>query len=151
MKKLIAIISIMFWGLVVFGQSTPAEVAPDGWLSNPDYQYVWGSTTLTDADTLSHVWRVKGNRTYDINIKLYTDWVKDSVSATVIGYQSIDGVNYEATGDTITVTDLVADAMDSEVIDLDNFLYPYLKVTMIQSAGDTAQCIPKLYLYAKEN
>jgi len=41
--------------------------------------------------------------------------------------------------------------MDSQEIDLDNFLYPYLKVTMIQADADTAQCIPKLYLYAKEN
>ena len=153
MRKLILLISILFVGLVAFGQSKPTEVTPDGYVFEPAYQYIWGSSsyTLTDADTLSYVWRVKGSKTYDFNIKLYTDWVKDSVSATVISYQSIDGVNYEATGDTITVTNLVADAMDSQEIDLDNFLYPYLKVTMIQADADTAQCIPKLYLYAKEN
>lgn len=151
MKKLIVIFSLLFTVIVAFGQSTPTEVAPDGYLTDASYQYVFGTTadTLTDADTTSYVWRVRGSNVYDINIKLYSDFVSGSAGGTLIAYHSMDGVNYGATGDTITVSSLTADAMDSEVIDLNDFLYPYLKVILIQSG--TAVTVPKVYLYSKKN
>lgn len=153
MKKLILILSIMVIGLISFGQSTPTQVTPDSYLSEPTYQYVFGTSadTLTDADTLSFVWRVQGMKTYDINIKLYNDFVSGSAGGKLKTYKSIDGVNYEVTAaaDSITVATLTADALDSEVISLSDFLYPYLKVEYIQSG--TAVTIPKVYIYAKEN
>lgn len=151
MKKLVLIFSALFIGVLSFSQNVVTEVTPDGYVTQPDYQYIWGSAsdTLTNADTLNFVWRIRGNDTYDIVCKLYSDYVSGTAGGTLIGYQSIDGVNYEASGDTITVSALGADAMDSEEIDLSDFLYPYFKLTYLQTG--TAVTVPKVYLYAKRN
>jgi len=148
---LVFLIIMVMVGFLASGQSTPTEVTPDGYVLEPDYQYIWGATsdTLTNADTLNYVWRVRGFKTYDVDIKLYQDHVSGTPSGTLVAYESIDGVNYEATGDTITFSSLAADAMDSETIDLGDFLAPYLKVTLLQSG--TGVHVPKVYLYAKEN
>lgn len=141
----------MLVGLFTFGQTTPTPVTPDGYVVDDAYQYIWGSTadTATNADTVSFVWRIKGGTIPDINIKLYLDHVSGTGAGTFISYSSIDGVNYEATGDTITSSSVTADVMDSEVIDLPDFLYPYLKVTRIQSG--TTVIVPKPYIYVKLN
>ena len=140
-------------GLLAFGQSKPTEVTPDGYLSEPDYKYVFGTSadTLTDADTTSFVWRVRGLKTFDINLKLYNDFVSGSAGGKLKTYKSIDGVNWEvtATGDSITIASLTADGLDSEAISLADYLWPYLKAEYIQSG--TAVAVPRVYIYAKEN
>lgn len=151
MKKLFFIIFALFVAFGAMAQTKVTEVAPDGYIKSPQYFYIYGTTadTLTDADTLNYVFRVGGLETMDINFKLYSDFVSGSAGGTLVSYQSIDGVHYEATGDTITVDSLEADAMDSEVIDLVDFNYPYLKLTYIQS--DTAVTVPKIYGIARRN
>lgn len=141
----------MVFAVFAMAQSTPTAVTPNGWVTEAQHQYIWGSTadTLTNADTLTYVWRVKGARVFDINIKLYSDHVSGTAGGTLIGYKSINGVNYEASGDTITIASLSADAMDSETIDLDDFAWPYFKLIYLQTG--TAVTVPKVYLYAKEN
>ena len=152
MKKLIAVCSILLLAVGVFAQTRPTEVAPNDYISDPsEYFYIWGSAsdTLTNADTLNFVFRVRGDFTRDIEIKLYSDHVSGTAGGTLIGYKSIDGVNYEASGDTITVSSLTGDAMDSEVIDLPDFLWPYFKLVYIQSG--TAVTVPKAYVIARRN
>ena len=150
MKKLFLILSLIIAVFAVNAQTHVTTVSPDGFITQPDYVYIWGSTsdTLTNADTLSYTFRVQGEQLQDFNIKLYSDWVSDTAGGTLKAYSSIDGVNY-AVFDTITVTSLTADAMDSEVISIDNYLYPYLKLIYIQSG--TAVTIPKVFVYTKKN
>lgn len=152
MKKFLLFLSVvLFASLYANAQLNPTAVTPNAYISEPTYKYIWGtsSDTLTNADTLNFVWRVYGNETYDLVGKLYSDCVSGTAGGTLITYQSIDGVNYEATGDTITVSSLTTDGMDSEEIDLDNFMYPYLKAIYIQSG--TAVTIPKFYYCVKKN
>lgn len=153
MKKLVFLISLILFGLFSFAQSKPTEVTPDGYVNGAAYQYIWASAsdTLTDADTLSYVWRVSGVRQLDINLKLYSDFVSGSAGGKLKAYKSIDGANWEvtATADSITVASLTEDGLDSEVITVSDFLYPYLKIIYLQTG--TAVTIPKVYLYAKEN
>jgi len=140
----------MLFGFIGFSQTTPTAVTPDAYISEPYYKVIWGTTadTLTNADTLTFVYRVRGSQTMDINMKLYNDRISGTVAGTLISYQSIDGVNYEATGDTITVS-TASDAMDSEELDLDNFNYPYLKLIFLQSG--TSVEVPKVFVYGKYN
>lgn len=151
MKKFLIIMMLVVGAFVAFAQTTPTEVAPNAYITDAYYKYIWGTTadTLTNADTLNYVFRMKGVQTMDIRVKLYSDFVSGSAGGTLVSYHSIDGVNYEATGDTITVASLEADAMDSQVIDLDDFIYPYVKLIYLQSG--TAVTVPKVYVYAKFN
>ncbi len=155
MKKLLFILALVVSVFVANAQTTPTEVTPDATISSQSYKYIWGTTldTLTNADTLNFVYRVKSSSRYgqtqDFTIKLYSDFVSGTAGGTIIGYNSIDGVNYQANGDTITVTSLTADAMDTEVISLDNYLYPYYKLIYLQTG--TAVTIPKVYIYTKRN
>jgi hypothetical protein len=149
MKKLLFILCL-FVGFIAGAQTSVTSVSTDGSIVGPDYVYIWGSTadTLTNADTLNYVLRIKGNDVQDFNIKLYSDFVSGTAGGTLTSYSSIDGVNYVPV-DTITVTSLTADAMDAETMNLDNYLYPYVKFIYLQSG--TAVTIPKVYVYTKRN
>lgn len=149
MKKLIGLLIIMVWGFVAFSQTAPTEVTPDAYITNVTYQYLYGSSsdTLSNADTLNFVYRIRTVNELDINIGLYSDWVSGTAGGTLIGYYSMDGVNYVSLGDTITVASLEADAFDSEQLDYLDFNYPYLKLTYLQSG--TAVTVPKIYLMAR--
>lgn len=151
MKKLIVLIFALIVAFGAMAQTKVTEVTPDGYIKAPSLFYILGSAsdTLTNADTINYVFRVGGLETMDINLKLYSDFVSGSAGGTLISYQSIDGVNYEATGDTITIASLEADAMDSEVIDLLDYNYPYLKLVYLQSG--TAVTVPKIYGIARRN
>lgn len=152
MKKIVLLISVVLLAVASFAQTRPTEVAPNDYITgNSEYFYIWGSTadTLTNADTLNFVFRVRGDYTRDIEFKLYSDYVSGTAGGTLIAYKSIDGVNYEATGDTITVSALGADAMDSEVIDLPDFLWPYIKLTYLQTG--TAVTVPKCFGIIRRN
>ena len=147
---------LVFVGFVFvsFGQTTPTEVTTDAIINNAYYKYIWGTTsdTLTNADTLNFVFRVKtrsDGKVKNFTIKLYSDFVSGTAGGTLVGYNSIDGVIYQANGDTITVSSLTADAMDAEVISLSDYLYPYYKLIYLQSG--TAVTIPKVYVYSKKN
>lgn len=138
-------------GAVVNAQTKVTEVTPDAYITGADYEYIWGTTsdTLTNADTLSFVYRVKGQQTQDIQINLYSDHVSGTAGGTLVTYRSPDGVNYVSTGDTITVASLTSDALDSEKITLDNYLSPYVKLYFLQTG--TAVTVPKVIIYTKGN
>lgn len=150
MKKLVLLFSIIVFAFAAMAQTAVTNVTPNGYISDPAYVYIWGSTsdTLTNADTLDYVARIYGNEVYDFNIQLYSDHVSGTAGGTLMAYRSIDGVNYTVL-DTITVSSLTADALDAEVINLDNFLYPYLKFEYLQTG--TAVTVPKVYIYCKKN
>lgn len=151
MKKFFAILILMIAGFAAFPQSTPTEVTPDAYIYDASYVYLWGTSadTLTDADTLDFVFRVKGEKVQDFKIGLYSDFVSGSAGGTLIGYGSLDGVNYFSLADTITVASLEADAFDTETLDYSDYLWPYLKFEYLQSG--TAVTVPKVYIYTKYN
>lgn len=149
MKKLISIISILFCAFVAFAQTNPTSVTPNAILDDAYYKYIWATDTLTNADTISFVYRVKGTQTMDINIGLYSDHVSGTASGTLVGYYSYDGVNYFSLGDTITVSSISADAFDSQQLDYADYNYPYLKLTYTQSG--TAVTVQHPFIYAKYN
>lgn len=132
------------------GQTAVTEVATDGYISKASYIYVFGTTadTMTNATADTAILRVKGSNVYDFNIKLYTDHVSGTAGGTLILANSMDGVNY-ANVDTITSSSVTGDLMDTEVINLDNYLYPYARLIYTQTG--TAVTVPKAYIYAKEN
>lgn len=154
MKKFIVLlITGLMFSIVSVAQTTPTAVTPDAYITGADYEYIWGTTadTLTDADTLEFVYRIKGTITQDFWIKLYNDFVSGSAGGKLKTYKSMDGVNYEVTAaaDSLTVTALEADAMNAGSISLSDFNAPYLKFIYIQSG--TAVTVPKLYIYTKFN
>ena len=138
----------------VNAQTTPTAVSTDGTIQDAYNKYVWGTTsdTLTNADTLTYVYRIKARsnsgQTQDFTIKLYSDFVSGTAGGTLVVHSSPDGTNY-APVDTITVTSLTADGMDTEVISIDDYMYPYLKLIYLQSG--TAVTIPRAYIYSKKN
>ena len=134
----------------VKAQTVPTEVTPDGYISNASYVNVFGRTvdTLTNADTLSFVLRVKGNYLQDYNIKASVDHVSGTAGGALIVYHSMDGVNYaNGVGDTITISGVTSDVMDTEVINKVKFLYPYMKLYWLQTG--TAVTVPKVWIYTK--
>ena len=139
----------------VNAQTTPTEVSTDAIIQNAYNKYIWGTTadTLTNADTLTFVYRIKSRstsgQTQDFTVKLYSDFVSGTAGGTLVAYSSPDGVNYASTTDTITVAALTGDAMDTEVISLSDYMYPYLKFIYLQTG--TAVTIPKVYVYSKRN
>lgn len=147
MKKLFLILLIVSFAIMANAQSNPAVVTPDATITDAYYK-VAILDTLTDADNDNFVFRLKTSKVMDINIKLYTDFVSGSSSGTLIAAGSIDGVTY-ANIDTITIASVTADAMDTEVITLNDYNYPYLKVTMAQTG--TAVTLPKVWIYGKFN
>lgn len=149
MKKLIFLLSILLVSVFVNAQTktTPTEVSPDAYISGASYSYV--ADVLTNVDTTTFVYRVKGQKSQDFTIKLYLDWVSGTAGGVLTAYKSIDGVNYAAVDTTITASSVTADVMDAETIELDNFVYPYLKLIYIQSG--TAVTNPKIYVYNKED
>lgn len=149
MKKFIFFIASMLVFSFAFTQTltTPTEPAPDSYIYEADYAYVTDS--LNDVDTTLYVFRVKGLETENFTIKLYLDWVSGTAGGVLTALYSIDGVNYTAVDTVITASAVTADVMDAETIDLDDFLYPYLKLQYIQSG--TAITRPKIWIYNKGN
>lgn len=151
MKKLVLLFAIIIAAFAANAQTAVSAVTPDGYINSPAYVYIWGSTsdTLTNADTLNFVFRVSGLDAYDFKVGLYSDHVSGTAGGTLIGYGSLDGVNYFSLGDTITVSSLTADAFDSETLDYVGYLWPYMKFTYLQTG--TAVTVPKPYVYCKKN
>ena len=150
MKNILISLFVMLFSISGFAQTKMAEVAPNGYITEPAYVYLFGTTadTLTNVDTLTSVLRIMGVEAQDFNIQLYNDHVSGTAGGVLIASRSINGVTYTNL-DTITVSGLSADALDSEVINLDDFLWPYLKFRYIQSG--TAVTVPKLIIYTKKD
>jgi len=153
MKKLILILGMLFVAIVMSAQTKPTEVTPDSYITKSAYLYIGGTIvdTMTNADTLTWVFRIKGNETQDFDIRVYNDFVSGTATGKFKTYLSPDGVNYQVTaaGDSITVTTISEDILDSEVITLDNYLKPYLKVIYHQAG--TGVNVPRFYVYTKKN
>lgn len=151
MKRFILTVS-MILGIVLTlsAQTKPTEVAPDVYLSDAQYVYIFGTSadTLTNTDADTSVIRVKGNYLQDFNIKAYVDHVSGTAGGTLILNQSMNGVNWSVeAGDTITLSSVTGDVMDSEVINKVKFLYPYMRFIWTQSG--TAVTVPRVYIYTK--
>lgn len=151
MKRLLILVSIVL-GMVLTlnAQTKPTEVSPDVYLSDASYVYVFGTTsdTLTNATADTVVIRIKGNYLQDFNIKAYVDHVSGTAGGTLILNHSMDGVNYAASvGDTITLSGVTADVMDTEVINKVKYLYPYMRLIWTQTG--TAVTVPRVYIYTK--
>ena len=152
-RAIIIMIGLFAILLAVKPQTSPTEVAPNGYITKPAYKYIGGTTsdTLKNTDTLTYVIRVKGNETQDFWSKIYLDHVSGTAGGKLKTYKSIDGVNYEVTAlaDSITVASVTTDILDTESITFDNFNAPYLKYIYIQSG--TAVTVPRIYIYTKTN
>ena len=151
MNKLMIILLGAMLGVVANAQNAPTKVTANGYISGDSYVYLLGTTsdTLTNADTTTYVLRVKGTQLGDYNFKAGYDHVSGTAGGTLIMSQSIDGVNYfSESGDTITLSGITADGVDTEVINKVKFLYPYAKFTWTQSG--TAVIVPKIYVYTKQ-
>ena len=144
---------MVYWPLRYLLTVKPAlrKLPPDGYILEPSYHYIWGSAadTLTSADTISFVYRVRGEKTLDINAQLYVDFVAGTPTDTLFSSYSIDGVNY-LPKDTLAFA-VTADGMQTTVLSFSDFLYPYLKFEIFQATGSGEKIVPKLFLYAKEN
>lgn len=151
MKKFLSLLIITVWVFAAFAQTNPTEVTPDKTIVRDSYTYLWGTTadTLTNADTLEFVFRVKGTKQMDFKIGLYSDHVSGTAGGTLIGYGSLDGSNYFSLGDTITVSSLTQDTFDSETLDYTDYMWPYMKFIYLQTG--TAVTIPYAYVYSKYN
>lgn len=151
MKKIILLAIFLIGVIFASAQTTPTAVTPDGYLNKEYYRYLFGTTadTLTNADTTTFVLRVKPNQTQDFTIKLYLDHVSGTAADSLVMFSSIDGVNYQTTTDTLIAAAVTADIMDTDVITLSDYNYPYLKFQLIQSG--TAVTVPKVYIYSKKN
>lgn len=149
---MIILIAVLGIAINLQAQTKVTEVTPDGYITGPAYVYVFGSTsdTLTNATADTVVLRVKGNYSQDFNIKAYVDHVSGTAGGTLILNHSIDGSNWEVSvGDTITLTGVTGDLLDSEVINKQKYLYPYMRFIWTQSG--TAVTVPKAYIYTKLN
>ena len=153
MKNFMLFLSLIVVAMISVAQTRVTEVTPDGYIGQPAYVNIWGTSadTLTNADTLTYVIRVKGDWTQDFNVQIYNDFVSGTATGKLKSYRSIDGVNYTITSaaDSITVAAVTADILDSEVLNFADFNYPYLKFIYIQAA--TGVNVPKLYIYSKKN
>lgn len=150
MKKFIILIVALIGMMSATAQKDVTSVATDGGLTYSKYVSIWGTTadTLKNADTLSYVMRIKGAEVFNIRTQLYNDRVSGTASGKLYTYSSIDGVNYTL-GDSITVSSITADALDSEVITFSSVMHPYIKFKYIQSG--TAVTVPKLYFVTRKN
>jgi opacity protein-like surface antigen len=150
MKKFIILIVALVGMMSATAQKNVPTQSADGVLTAGSYVYLWGTSadTLTNADTLSYTYRVKGEEAFNINCQLYNDRVSGTASGSLVSYTSIDGINFVAS-DTITVSSISADALDSEVISYAGVMHPYIKFVYIQSG--TAVCVPKLYFITRKN
>lgn len=153
MKKYFIILMLAFVAFAGIAQNAVPNVASNGVITKEAYVSLWGSTadTLTNADTISYILRVRGTNEFDIKAQLYLDYVSGTAAGKLKTYKSIDGVNWVVTAeaDSITATSVTADILDTEELTFSDYLSPYLKFIYIQS--DTAVTVPKIYIYAKLN
>ena len=146
MKKFILLLSAMFLLLGIGNAQTEitSNVSGAKFLPNNQYGYYWGTTadTLKASATKTLVLRVKGEKVRDLS---FATELTDSITGNFIFYKSMNGVLFEATGDTIKY----ANVMATKSINLDDYSYPYLKVT-ITAGGGTDDSKLKLYYISRD-
>lgn len=152
MKKLVFLFAVLLAGFGAYAQpNTVPAVSVNYIVTKPFYGSVLGTTadTATNAITKNYVLRVTGDNALDFSVHTRIDHVSGTVTAgkTVVA-GSFDGVRYIPT-DSITASSVTADLDDKNVIKISGFMYPYMKVSYVQTG--TAVSVPKIFLYAKKN
>lgn len=130
MKKFI----LLALGLLAFAFAGMDDVNAQV-MREDSYSYFWGTDadTLVASDELEIEVRVQGSGTRDINFGLEVTKISGTVTNNFFFAVSMDGVNYSNL-DTIPLSDA---ASGINGLRLDNFNYPYLRIT--GSSGATAQ------------
>lgn len=152
MKKFITILILAMVAMAGFSQTNVASVGTDGGLTVGKYVSIWGESTdtLTNADTLTYVFRIKGEDAFDIKTQVYIDFVSGTAAYKVYTYNSIDGVNWTAkTGDSLTITAITADQLYGTALTYSDVMDTYKKIQIIQSG--TAVTKPTQYFVTRKN
>lgn len=152
MKNLFVVFILLCMSTIGMAQTRMTEKPKDGTLESNQWVYLWGTSadTLTNADTLTYVARIKGAQTFDIKSQLYVDHVSGTAALKVYTYNSIDGVNWGAkTADSLTIASVTADGLQATGLTFSDVMDIYKKFVIIQSG--TAKTIPKAILNTREN
>lgn len=152
MKKLISLLILALVAFAGFSQKQVPNIAYDGGLTAGQYVYIWGTSadTLTDADTLEYVLRLKGDQTFDVKSQVYIDRVSGTAAYKVYTYNSIDGVNWGSkTADSLTITGIASDQLYGTALSFSDVMDIYKKIVIIQSG--TAVTVPKQYFVTRKN
>lgn len=152
MKKLLAILTLIFVAFIGVAQTNVSNVETTGGLTAGQFVYIWGSTadTLENADTLTYTLRIKGDQTFDIKSQVYINHVSGTAAYKVYTYNSIDGINWgEKTADSLTIASITADGLNATALSFTDVMDTYKKIVLIQSG--TAVTIPKQYFVTRKN
>jgi hypothetical protein len=153
MKNLFLVFILLCMATIGMAQTRMSEKSKDGTFEAGQWAYLWGTSadTLTNADTLTYVARIKGAQTFDIKSQLYVDHVSGTAdSLKVYTYNSIDGVNWVAkTADSLTIASVTADGLQSTGLTFSDVIDVYKKFVIIQYG--TAKTVPKLIYVSREN
>ena len=152
MKNLFVVFILLCMASIGMAQTRMAEKPKNGTFEAGQWAYLWGTSadTLTNADTLIYVARIKGAQTFDIKSQLYVDHVSGTAALKVYTYNSIDGVNWGAkTADSLTIASVIADGLQATGLTFSDVMDVYKKFVIIQSG--TAKTVPKLTYVCREN
>ena len=153
MKNLFVVFILLCMASIGMAQPLMPEQSKDGIIEAGKWAYFGGTSadTLTNADTLTYVARIKGAQTFDIKSQLYVDHVSGTAdSLKVYTYNSIDGVNWGAkTADSLTIASVTADGLQATGLTFSDVIDVYKKFVIIQSG--TAATVPKLIYVSREN
>ncbi len=144
MKHLLLILA-MFVGLAASSQtSIGGKVDGSYFLPDDQYGYFWGTTadTVETDDTVSLTLRVKGETTRDLAFGITQT---DSVTVNYIFSYSMDGITFTDL-DTIAYSDV----MTTQTLNLDDFVYPYLRIYAIFGGTDDSSVHKLFYISRKE-
>jgi hypothetical protein len=152
MKNLFVVFILLCMSSIGMSQTRMTEQPKNGTFEAGQWAYLWGTSadTLTNADTLIYVARIKGAQTFDIKSQLYVDHVSGTAALKVYTYNSIDGVNWGAkTADSLTIASVTADGLQATGLTFSDVMDVYKKFVIIQSG--TAKTVPKLIYVSREN
>ena len=152
MKNLFVVFILLCMSSIGLAQPLMPEQSKDGIIEAGKWAYFGGTSadTLTNADTLTCVARIKGLKTTDIKSQLYVDHVSGTAALKVYTYNSIDGVNWGAkTADSLTIASVTADGLQATGLTFSDVIDVYKKFVIIQSG--TAKTVPKLIYVSREN
>ena len=144
MKKLIFVLAILIAGMATNAQvlnlytsTTVNDASGTFW----DY-----ADTLTNADTIGMVIRVKSDHVMDLCFQVVMDELSGAATGTITCLGSNDGVDFVDVSPTVSGT-LTADEAEEAVVDDFNFSYCKLVVTI---AGTQTSTLKTFYSFRKE-
>ena len=144
MRKLIFIIAIVFSGMLMQAQVLNLySTTTAGDASGTFWNY---ADTLTNADTIGEVIRVKSSNAMNLRYQIVFDEIANAATATATHLGSNDGVTYIDTGDSITAA-LTADG--SIWVLCRNFNYSYSKLVLTIAGTQTSRA-KVYYSFRKE-